>query len=249
VRALLPEVLPAADIHAFYAADWLETGGLRANFIASADGAVSAGGKSRGLQTPWDNRVFAALRDLADVVLAGAGTVVTEGYGAVRVGERRDAVRRAYGLGAGLPIAVVSRTLRLDPVSPLFQDAPPDARTIVLTCAAAGTERRRALLAVADVVDCGDETVDPMLARAALAERGLRRMLCEGGPTVLADFTGAGAVDELCLTISPLLTGPGPGRITAGPQWLRTLPLRLTGLLEEDGALFCRYRVGAPPTS
>lgn len=244
MRALLPRFVEAADVHAFYAADWVEPGGVRANFIASADGAVSAGGQSRGLQTPGDNRVFAALRDLADVVVAGAGTVVTEGYGAVQVGERRDSVRREYGLPPVLPIAVITRSLRLDPESDLFQQAAPGARTIVLTCTAADRDRRRALDEVADVIECGIETVEPQRARAELADRGLRRILCEGGPTVLADFAAAGAVDELCLTVSPLLTGPGAGRITAGPAWLHALPLRLTGLLEEDGALFCRYRIG-----
>lgn len=218
---------------------------MRVNFVASADGAVSASGRSRGLQTPGDNRVFAALRDLADVVVAGAGTVVIEGYGAVRIGERRAALRREYGLPPQLPIAVVSRSLRLDPESDLFQEAASSARTIVLTCAAADPDRRRALEEVADVVDCGSEAVDPQVARAALADRGLRRILCEGGPTVFAEFAAAGVVDELCLTVSPLLTGPAAGRITTGAVWSEALPLRLTGLLEEDGALFCRYRVDA----
>src|SRR6201747_688838 len=62
------------DVNEFFGRDWLESGGVRVNFIASVDGAVTIAGKSRGLQTPGDNLVFAALRDLADVVLVGAGT-------------------------------------------------------------------------------------------------------------------------------------------------------------------------------
>jgi riboflavin biosynthesis pyrimidine reductase len=242
MRALFPEPIEAVDVHAFYAADWLDRGGVRLNFVASVDGAVTAGGRSRGLQTPGDNRVFAALRDLADVVVAGSGTVLAEGYGAVPETERRAAVRLHFGLPDPLPIAVLSRSLRFDPAAALFADAGPGARTIVLTCAAADPGRRRLLEQVADVVECGTDDVEPALARAALHARGLRRILCEGGPRVFAAFAAADAVDELCLSVSPLLAGPGPGRITAGAEWPTPVPLQLTGLLEEDGALFCRYR-------
>lgn len=244
MRAFVPEVLNDVDVHAHYSTGWIEEGGLRVNFVSSVDGAATAAGKSRGLQTPGDNLVFAALRDLADVVVAGSGTVVVESYGAAQLSDRRAAVRRDYGLAPLPPIAVVSGSLRLDPAAPLFRDAPADARTIVLTCTTADPDRRRALEQVADVIDCGTDAVDPLLGRAALAERGLRRILCEGGPTLFAGFAAAGAVDELCLSVTPLLTGPGARRITAGDGWPCAVPLDLIGLLEEDGALFCRYRVG-----
>jgi len=244
VRALLPEPADDVDVHAFYADGWLDSGGLRVNFVSAVDGAAQAGGRSAGLQTPGDNRVFAALRDLADVVLAGAGTVVAEGYRPVRVSERRRAVRRNLGLSDAVPIAVTSRNLRLDPTSALFAAAPAGARTIVLTCDAAPADRRAALAEVADVVSCGEDDAQPSLVRAALHERGLRRVLSEGGPTAFAALAAApGIVDELCLSLSPLLAGPGPGRITAGAQWGAARDLELRGLLEEDGALFLRYRL------
>ena len=78
MRALLPRFADDPDVHAHYARDWVARGGVRVNFVSAADGAVTADGKSKGLQTPGDNRVFAALRDLADVVLVGAGTAVAE---------------------------------------------------------------------------------------------------------------------------------------------------------------------------
>lgn len=243
MRALLPEPADDTDVHAHYARDWIDRGGLRVNFISSADGAAQANGLSRGLQTPGDNRIFAALRDLADVVLVGAGTAVAENYGPARVSDRRRGVRRDHGLRDVLPVAVISRTLRVDATSPLFTGAPDGARTIVLTCAAAPPEQRRALAEVADVVDCGEDEVDGRLARAALEQRGHTRILSEGGPTNFADLARAGVVDELCLSISPLLVGPGPGRITAGTRWIAANELALTGLLVEDSALFARYAV------
>lgn len=243
MRTLLPDPAHDVDVHGFYAADWLNTGGLRVNFVASVDGAATADGLSRGLQTPGDNRVFAALRDLADVILAGAGTVRTEGYSAITVSDKRRRIRKAFGLRAMLPTAVVSRSLRLDPNAELFTAAG-DARTIVLTCASGDPSLRARLERVADVIVCGDESVDLAAARAALAGRGLTRILCEGGPSLFADLARCGVVDELCLSVSPMLSGPGARRIVAGELWPgdpRTLAL--TGLLEQDSALFCRYRV------
>ena len=87
-------------------------------------------------------------------------------------------------------------------------------------------------------------TSTPPCARAALEDRGFRRILSEGGPTSFAELAAApGVVDELCLSLTPLLAGPGPARITAGAPWARSRALDLTGLLEEDGALFLRYRL------
>lgn len=243
MRALLPEPSEPIDLHDQYGQGWLDRGGLRVNFVASVDGASSADGKSQGLQTPGDNRIFAALRDLADVVLVGAGTAVGEDYGPLHPSDERRALRRARGLADVPRVAVLSRTLRLDPDHSLFTDADPAARTIVLTCRAADAATRARLERVAEVVDCGDDSIDLSSARHALEQRGLTRILCEGGPTVLAQLAADGVVDELCLSVAPLLTGPGAGRITAGDAWPGPRPLTLVGLLEEDGALFCRYRV------
>src|SRR3954469_16043081 len=154
MRALLPEPVEdvdEVDVHAFYAADWIDRGGVRVDFVSAVDGAAQAQGRSAGLQTPGDNRVFAALRDLADVVVAGAATVTVEGHRAVSLSARRAAVRRQRGLREVLPTAVLSRSLRLNPDAALFTAAPPEARTIVLTGAAAPIERRAALERVADV--------------------------------------------------------------------------------------------------
>ena len=247
MRALLPAPIGDVDVHAYYADGWVDVGGVRANFVASADGAAHASGVSKGLQTPGDNTVFAALRDLADVVLVGSGTAVAEKYGPVTFSARRAALRREYGLRATVPVAVISRTLRLDPGSALFTDADPSSRTIVLTCGAADADTARTLGRVADVVTCGDDTVDSGLARAALHERGLTRILSEGGPSVFNDLASAGVVDELCLSVSPLLVGGGPGRIIGGPEWPEPAGLTLVGLLEEDGALFHRYAVTGRP--
>jgi riboflavin biosynthesis pyrimidine reductase len=237
MRSFIPVPDGDADVHAHYARDWLEAGGVRANFVCSVDGAISAGGLSRGLQTPGDNRVFAALRDLADVVLVGAGTATAEGYRPTSLSGRREELRLAHGLEAALPVAVVSGLLRIDPGAALYADP----STILLTTENADPSVIRSL--AAEVVICGDEQVDFAAAIAALRSRGLTRVLCEGGPTLFASIAGAGLLDELCVSISPVLAGPGAGRLSAGVDWIAARDLVLTGLLEEDGALFGRYRM------
>lgn len=242
MRALLPTLADDVDVHEFLATGWLDRGGFRAVFVCSADGAAWVRGRSAGLQTPGDNKVFGATRDLADVVLAGSGTALAEGYRAIDVPPEMAARRRGYGLREALPTAVISASLRFSPESGLFATGPGN-RTIVLTCAAAPAERRAALERVADVAICGDEAVDLSLARAALEDRGLTRISAEGGPHAYAGQAAAGVVDELFLSLTPKLVGPGPGRIVAGAdEWTAPQDVELTGLLEEDGSLFLRYR-------
>jgi riboflavin biosynthesis pyrimidine reductase len=241
------------DLHAHYAADWLDSGGVRINFIASADGAATAAGLSRGLQTPGDNRVFAALRDLADVILVGAATAAAEGYRPSAPGPQRRAVRTGYGLAEAPAIAVVSASLELDLSVPLYAGAEL-APTLLITSSAAPVGRRndiidlaggksRLQLIEAPAADSGG--VDLAAAVASLREQGYRRILCEGGPRLFGAAVAAGVVDELCLSYSPLLAGPAGPRILTGPDGLSgfPVPLELIGLLEEDGALFARYRL------
>lgn len=250
MRALLPELIDDVDVHQHYASGWLADGGVRVNFISSLDGAASAAGLSEGLQTAGDNEVFAALRDLADVVVAGARTALAEGYQPIELSAARVERRRALGLSADLPTAIMSRSLHLDPAAPLFTQARPQAPTIVITCSDSDPERRAELAAVADVVECGEHQVDLATALDALRARGLSRILCEGGPTLFAALADDNLVDDVCLTVSPILTGPGAPRIVAGPAWV-TPPRRreLIGLLEEDSALFLRLgRQRRPPS-
>jgi riboflavin biosynthesis pyrimidine reductase len=201
---------------------------LRANMVSTVDGAAAGGdGLSGSVSGEADKRVFAALRRLADVVLVGAGTARAEGYRPAR-----------------LPIAVVSGRLDLDLTSPLFTQA--EQRTIVITCEAAPESQRQLAGTLADVVVCGVQRVDVGLAVAALHDRGFRRLLCEGGPTLLRQLVGAGLLDEVCLTVSPYLAGGGAGRILGGQPLDRPVVARLTQLLEDGGWLFSRYAVERP---
>ncbi|MGH9105626.1 MAG: pyrimidine reductase family protein [Acidimicrobiales bacterium] len=219
---------------------------VRAVFVASADGAATVEGRSGGLGSGTDHRLFALLRGLADVVLVGAETVRTERYGPVRSHPAwRD--ERA-GRPPTPPLAVVSRRLDFDISSSLFSRAPGHARTIIITCEAAPPQRLRALGDAADVIIAGDRQVDLTGAVNALAERGHLRISCEGGPRLFAQVVGAGLLDELCLTLSPLLLAGGSTRITNGSLIPGGLALQLAGVLEDGGYLFLRYTCPPGPT-
>ncbi len=221
---------------------------LRANMVMSLDGAATLRGRSGGLSGEADRQVFAMLRALADVIVVGAGTARVEGYGPVRPGTEgtRWAWLRA-GRPASAPIAVVTRKLSLDLASPLLTDSPAHARTIVITTEAAPASRRAAAAKTAEVIIAGEEEVELATAVDALAGLGYRHMLTEGGPHLLNQIAGAGLLDELCLTLSPLLAGPGAGRIVQGPVPLRApdgeaaRPLTLAHVLADEGHLLCRY--------
>jgi riboflavin biosynthesis pyrimidine reductase len=212
--------------------------GLRVNFVTSVDGAVEIEGFSKGLQNPPDNRVFALLRQFPQALLVGAGTLRHEGYGPVRLDPARRAWRTARGLDPYPRLVVVSRRLDLDPASPALRDAP--ARPVVVTCAAAPPDLCTSLASVADVLVHGDDEVDLGAALADLRARGMAMILSEGGPHLLGSLTAADLVDEVCLTVSPLLAGPGAGRITAGTR-SEVRDLVVAHILYGEDAILLRY--------
>ncbi|SNS17504.1 Pyrimidine reductase, riboflavin biosynthesis [Streptosporangium subroseum] len=210
---------------------------VRVNMVASADGGTWLKGLSGGLSGGGDRQIFGVLRGLADVIVAGAATVRTEGYGPARPRKSWHPLRE--GRTAVPPVAVITRRLDLDLASPLFTEAEPYARTIIITCGAAPPERRREAAAHAEVIVAGGERVDMALAVKELGDRGLSRVLCEGGSKINGQLAAADLIGDLCLTVSPILIGGDASRILNGPAALSQL--RLVHVLEDEGFLFTRY--------
>ncbi|MEV7868724.1 pyrimidine reductase family protein [Streptomyces sp. NPDC088124] len=215
---------------------------LRANMVSTLDGAAQHDGLSHAISSDADMRIFGVLRGLADAVVVGAETVRREGYRPARAREAFAARRAAAGQRPAPAIAVVTAGLDLDLAAPLF--TAPSVPTLVLTGAAAPPDRVRAAeKAGAVVIVAGDGAgVDPARAVRALADRGLVRLLTEGGPRLLGQFVAADVLDELCLTLSPTLTAGGAQRIAGGPGVAVPERFALASLLEQDGFLFTRYR-------
>jgi riboflavin biosynthesis pyrimidine reductase len=210
---------------------------LRLNLVTSLDGALEVDGLSGPLGVPADREAFVAMRAVADVVLVGAGTVRAENYGPVKLGADRRARREARGQ-TGVPrLAVVSGAATFDAASPLFDSE----GTVIVYTTDSQASRRGDLSGVAEVVGVGAQDVDLTSVVADLRRRGLGRIVCEGGPTLFGGLIGAGLVDELCVTVSPLLAGCGRLGFAQGSAYA-PVALSLQAVCEGDGALLLRYK-------
>lgn len=220
VRQLFPIPLDDVDVAAAYGSD--ERAGdrwLLLNMVASADGAISIEGRSGGLGSPADKEVFHLLRGLADTILVGAGTARAENYGPPKVEAR---------------LAIVSGSLRIEPDARVFSG---DVKPILFTTTDSSAERKAALADVAEIIEVGTGVVD---LRGALQHLdGV--VVCEGGPTLNGQLISAGLVDELCLSISPLLVSGTSERVAHGVAPAAPVGLALARVLEADGMLLLRY--------
>ncbi|MEO3939189.1 dihydrofolate reductase family protein [Dermatophilaceae bacterium Soc4.6] len=230
------ELGQAALLH-LYAAPHGAGGWLRANFATSLDGAVTgADGLSGTVNTDADHVVFELLRALSDAVVVGAGTVRAEGYPPLSVAAPLASARAAAGAAPDLPLVVV--TARGE-VPPTLRGATQGSVLLATTSAAYGLDEARELLGAQHVLECGATEVGHDRLVAQLHERGLTRLLAEGGPSLLSSLLQAGVVDELCLTLAPLVVGGGGPRITAGRGLSGDFTPRL--LVEQDGTLMGRW--------
>ena len=215
---------------------------VRANFITSVDGGATADGKTGAMAGPGDRFIFNLLRELADVIVVGAGTVRIEGYSGAHLGVVQRQSRQARGQSEVPQLAIVTKSGRLDRDMPVFTRT--ELQPLVLTCTAAADETRRLLGDRCEVVDCSGSdpgTVDEAALLEALAARGMRRILTEGGPMLLGAFVARDLLDELCLTIAPFLVGGLARRIATGPGQLLTRMHCAHILTDDAGYLYTRY--------
>jgi riboflavin biosynthesis pyrimidine reductase len=214
---------------------------VRANFVSTLDGsATGPDGRTGTINAESDVRVFAALRALSDVVLVGAGTVRAEGYRAVQVRESWRRVREALGLAPVPTLAVVTRSLALPDA--LLDPPEGGGPVLVVTIADVDPDRRDEIesrLGPGSVLTAGQHTVEVGPCLDELAARGLPRVLCEGGPELLSELASHDLLDELCLTVTPLLVGGVGPRIAHGVPL--DVTLRLEHLIETQDVLLTRW--------
>lgn len=242
MRQLLPTPIDDVDPAAAHAAAARPAPADRPwvllNMVVSADGATAVDGLSGSLGGDADRLTFAAIRAVADVIIAAAGTARAESYGPPRTPPARRAERLARGQTEYPRIALVTRSLDLDPTTPLFTEA--HERPLVYTVDTAPTDRIDALSAVADVVPLAGPSVRAADLVAHLHALGARTVLLEGGPSLNGAFLDADLVDELDLTTSPAMVGGSSPRLTTGAAE-RVQHLDLAHLWEADGVLLARY--------
>ena len=215
---------------------------VRANAIASLDGGATTGGTSGGLGGAGDRLLFAVQRELADVIVVGAGTARSENYGGARMSVAQRQRRQARGQSEIPPIALVTRSGVIEGDHAVLTGS--EVAPLVLTCSDAAAGARIRVGAAAEVIDCSAADpgqVDLATLLEELSGRGLLRVLTEGGPSLLGAFIAAGLLDEMCLTVAPVLVGGSAVRVAAGGADALTAMLRADVLTDDSGYLYARY--------
>ena len=242
MRLLFPSPADPVDPVAVYAdlptADGRPS--VRLNMIVSVDGGTSWNGVSGALGGPADKALFAILRSLTDLVLVASGTMRAENYGPVVMPERMQQERRDRGQAPVPAIAVVSSSCQFDWSSPFFAAA--TSRPYIVTVDSADPEARKQASEFAEVIVAGDDSVDLGRAISELGKRGASTILAEGGPTLNGELAKVSLLDELCVTLAPLLASGDAKRLIAGSALAELARLEVRSICEEDDYLFLRYR-------
>jgi riboflavin biosynthesis pyrimidine reductase len=257
--------LPAFDLPAELAAAYggafgLDEPRLYANFVETLDGvvaipSVASSNKLIAAESASDRFVMGLLRACADALVIGAGTLAasprslwTPEQAFPAAASAFAALRRRLGRDSAPEIVVLSARGLVDPAHPSFE-----AGAFVLTTDAGAQRLAGRLPAAANVLSLGaGDQIDPTRAVAELHTRGNRLILCEGGPHTIGAFLEAGLVDELFLTLSPLLVGRpgGTDQRLALVEGIDLLPAgppeaRLLGVRRDASHLFLRYALGS----
>jgi riboflavin-specific deaminase-like protein len=204
------------------------------NFAATVDGRAAIEGRSGQIGSDNDTAMLIGLRTRFDAVMIGAGTMRAERYGRVVKDQAKRERRERLGLPHDPLFVIVSGRLDLPWDAPLFEEG---GRVLVFTA----TDEEPPEVATSLRVVRHDGQVDLAEAlRYLRRERGIRALLCEGGPRLHSELWAGGLVDEMFLTVAPKLTGAGPSILEG--ELAAPTPLELAWLLEQDGELFGRYK-------
>jgi riboflavin-specific deaminase-like protein len=210
------------------------------NFAVTIDGKATLHGRSGAIGSDTDTKMLVGLRTRVDAVMIGAGTMRAERYGRPVGDPEKRGRRERTGLSQDPLLVIVSGRLDLPWDAPVFSDG--GARVLIFTASEADPPETIAKVRVAR----HEQRVELREALAYLrAERGVRALLCEGGPRLHAQLIDAGLIDELFVTLAPKLAGGGGPNLVTGLAEMER-PLELVWLLDDGGELFGRYRVPRP---
>lgn len=228
------------------AGPWIALG-----MVSSVDGASSRTGRTAGLGGEADALAFRRLRDACDVILVGAGTVRDEDYGPAVPDEGRRRARVERGLAPVPRLVVVTASARLGADHRLFSGDRGAGRPVIIAPAIvddACRDRLEALTDVAEVHRVGGDRIAGQDIVAVLTTIGARGVLCEGGPTLAGVLVADDLVDEVFVTLAPVLLAGGAARIVSSSDETGPLDLALVELWEAGSELLLRYRRPRRPT-
>jgi riboflavin biosynthesis pyrimidine reductase len=208
-----------------------------ADMVATVDGRAAVQGRSVALGHPADRALLRVLRTAVDAILVGSGTLAAERYANLLDDEQR-ARRVADGRPPHPLVVTLSRRLTLPHDVPLFDE--PGVPIVVFTHA--GEEVAAPVLgADLEVVRVAAEAPLAASALVGLGARGVRSVLCEGGPTLLGRLVADGGLDDLLLTVSPLLAAGTAPTILDGAPFADLTRLALREVHRADDHVFLHY--------
>jgi riboflavin biosynthesis pyrimidine reductase len=227
-----------------------------ANFIESLDGVVAVPGLPRshaviGDESEADRFVLALMRACADAVVVGSGTLLASPKGTWRIdrayppaAEALAELRARRGRSEQPLVVAITTGASLDPAHPVLESG-----ALVLTTEGAAAGVRAALPGAAEVVAVNDgDTVDLARALDLLRDRGCLVVLTEAGPSIFGSLVASRLVDELFLTVSPVLAGRGATARLGLVEGVELVPQtriagRLRSVRTHGSHLFLRYRL------
>ena len=230
-----PMTASPVDIAAAYA--WPEGAWTRAMMLTTLDGAVAgADGLSGSISSATDRLIFSEVRRLCDAVLVGAGTIRAERYNPMKAKTEYQEARAVAGLKSAPVVVIVSRSLDLPWQDPLFHESA--QQPIVLTGIHEPSSQALVLAqANADVQQIPDLEARTIIG--AMHARGLSRIVCEGGPTLLTQMAAADLIDEYDITLAPILAGNGHGIVHGSLGEITRL--HLAQAITDEGFVFTKY--------
>jgi riboflavin-specific deaminase-like protein len=219
-------------------------GWVRSNFVMSLDGSVQGpDGRSGSINTESDHHVFALQRALADAVLVGANTVRSEGYRAIDLEPWQLKIREQEGLAPYPVLVIISASADLDPMIATPVEGVGGTVMIITTAGKPPDDLERLRTAGITVIEA-ERTLDLAQIVDQLAGTGFQRLMCEGGPRLHNNLLAADLVDDVSLTLAPVVVGGQGLRSTSGAALPVPSSFRLHHVLyADDGALFTNYRV------
>lgn len=219
---------------------------VQINVAMSADGKIATVARERPrFASAKDLERLMHLRAEADALLIGAETLRTSDPPTQVTSESARAARRTRGVPEALLVVTVTRSARLPPTLRFFTE-PNDAGRIVATTRSASADLLAALPATSEVWTLGEENVDLEALLNRLYARGVRRLLCEGGGELNAALLAAGLVDEVYVTLVPVLLAGSHAPTPFGGAGFVLAERRRLDLLDwehHQGELYLRYRV------
>ena len=208
---------------------------VRAVFASTITGSTSINGRSQDLGNQLDTELLLGLREWAEVILVGSGTVRAEDYAGVQPTDKKP---------NPAPLAVVTSSLDFDYDSRFFHDYHVPHLFMVPESSLqdpTNYTKVQKLQAFGEVISTGSGTIRECLT--TLVNRGFARISCEGGPSILGGLISANAVDQFYLTIDPTLTNAVESPITRCTSDTTVKhKMRLESSMHcPDSTLFLRY--------